>query len=46
VRRLLAWFDRRFTDEVNAVLLHERMEKPLLRLGRPRPAPCAPDARR
>jgi glutathione S-transferase len=34
-RRLLAWFDRRFTDEVNAVLLHERMEKPLLRLGPP-----------
>ena len=33
VRRLTAWFDRRFTDEVNAVLLHERMEKPLLRLG-------------
>jgi glutathione S-transferase len=35
VRRLIAWFDRRFTDEVNAVLLHERMEKPLLRLGPP-----------
>ena len=35
VRRLLAWFERRFTDEVNAVLLHERMEKPLLRLGPP-----------
>ena len=35
VRRLLAWFDRRFTDDVNAVLLHERMEKPLLRLGPP-----------
>ena len=35
VRRLLTWFDRRFTDEVNAVLLHERMEKPLLRLGPP-----------
>ena len=34
-RRLTAWFDRRFTDEVNAVLLHERMEKPLLRLGPP-----------
>jgi glutathione S-transferase len=34
-RRLLGWFDRRFTDEVNAVLLHERMEKPLLRLGPP-----------
>ena len=35
MRRLLAWFERRFTDEVNAVLLHERMEKPLLRLGPP-----------
>jgi glutathione S-transferase len=34
-RRLTAWFDRRFTDEVDAVLLHERMEKPLLRLGPP-----------
>lgn len=34
-RRLISWFDRRFTDEVNAVLLHERMEKPLLRLGSP-----------
>ncbi|MDO9589428.1 MAG: glutathione S-transferase family protein [Brevundimonas sp.] len=35
VRRLLTWFERRFTEEVNAVLLHERMEKPLLRLGPP-----------
>lgn len=34
-RRLVSWFDRRFNDEVNAVLLHERMEKPLLRLGPP-----------
>ena len=34
-RRLTGWFERRFTDEVNAVLLHERMEKPLLRLGPP-----------
>lgn len=34
-RRLVGWFERRFTDEVNAVLLHERMEKPLLRLGPP-----------
>lgn len=34
-RRLVAWFERRFNDEVNAVLLHERMEKPLLRLGPP-----------
>ena len=35
VRRLLAWFERRFTDEVNAVLLRERLEKPLLKLGVP-----------
>lgn len=35
VRRLTGWFERRFTDDVNAVLLHERMEKPLLRLGPP-----------
>ena len=34
-RRLVSWFDRRFNDDVNAVLLHERMEKPLLRLGPP-----------
>jgi len=34
-RRLAAWFNRRFIDEVDAVLLHERMEKPLLRLGPP-----------
>lgn len=34
-RRLGAWFSRRFTDEVDAILLHERMEKPLLRLGSP-----------
>lgn len=34
-RRLVAWFERRFSDEVNAILLHERMEKPLLRLGPP-----------
>ena len=34
-RRLTAWFERRFTDEVDAVLLHERMEKPLLKLGPP-----------
>jgi glutathione S-transferase len=34
-RRLTSWFERRFNDEVNAVLLHERMEKPLLRLGPP-----------
>src|SRR5690606_4000269 len=34
-RRLASWFSRRFTDEVDAVLLHERMEKPLLRMGPP-----------
>lgn len=34
-RRLVQWFDRRFTDDVCAVLLHERLEKPLLRLGPP-----------
>jgi Glutathione S-transferase len=34
-RRLVAWFERRFSDDVNAILLHERMEKPLLRLGPP-----------
>ncbi|NBB50610.1 glutathione S-transferase family protein [Rhizobium sp. CRIBSB] len=35
IRRLVGWFQRRFSDEVDAVLLHERMEKPLLRLGSP-----------
>ena len=34
-RRLATWFERRFTDEVDAVLLHERLEKPLLKLGPP-----------
>ncbi len=34
-RRLIQHFDRRFNDEVNALLLHERMEKPLLRMGPP-----------
>lgn len=34
-RRLMTWFEGRFTDEVDAVLLHERMEKPLLKLGPP-----------
>ncbi len=34
-RRLTAWFARHFTDEVNAVLLRERLEKPLLKLGSP-----------
>lgn len=35
VRRLVAFFERRFTDEVDGVLLHERMEKALMRLGPP-----------
>ena len=34
-RRLLGWFDRKFTDEVNGFLLHEKMEKRLLGLGAP-----------
>ncbi|MBU1325035.1 MAG: glutathione S-transferase family protein [Alphaproteobacteria bacterium] len=34
-RRLVHGFERRFNDEVDAVLLHERLEKPLLRLGPP-----------
>jgi glutathione S-transferase len=34
-RRLLQWFDRKFDAEVNARLMHEKMEKRLLRLGAP-----------
>ncbi|HEX4179192.1 MAG TPA: glutathione S-transferase family protein [Caulobacteraceae bacterium] len=34
-RRLLQWFDRKFDFEVNGLLLHEKMEKRLLRLGAP-----------
>ena len=34
-RRLIQWFERKFDYEVNALLLHERMEKQLLRLGPP-----------
>lgn len=34
-RRLTGWFDRRFSDDVDAILLHERLEKPLLKLGPP-----------
>ena len=37
-RRLLQWFDRKFDYEVNAFLLHEKMEKPMLGLGAPGPA--------
>ena len=34
-RRLQQWFDRKFDFEVNALLLHEKMEKRLLGLGAP-----------
>ena len=34
-RRLLQWFDRKFDAEVNALLLHEKVEKRLLGLGAP-----------
>ena len=34
-RRLRQWFDRKFDYEVNALLLHEKMEKRLLGLGPP-----------
>ena len=34
-RRLIQWFDRKFDFEVNALLLHEKMEKRLLRMGAP-----------
>jgi glutathione S-transferase len=34
-RRLMQWFDRKFDFEVNAFLVHEKMEKRLLRLGLP-----------
>ena len=34
-RRLLQWFDRKFEYEVGGLLLHEKMEKRLLRLGAP-----------
>jgi len=35
VRRLLQWFDRKFDHEVNSYLLHEKLEKRLLKLGAP-----------
>jgi glutathione S-transferase len=35
VRRLLQWFDRKFDAEVNAYILHEKLEKRLLKLGAP-----------
>ena len=34
-RRLMQWFDRKFDFEVNAFLMHEKMEKRLLGLGAP-----------
>jgi glutathione S-transferase len=34
-RRLTQWFERKFEAEVDALLLHEKMEKRLLRLGAP-----------
>jgi glutathione S-transferase len=34
-RRILQWFDRKFDFEVNAFLLHEKLEKRLLGLGAP-----------
>ena len=34
-RRLIQWFDRKFDFEVNGLLLHEKMEKRLLKLGAP-----------
>jgi glutathione S-transferase len=34
-RRLQQWFDRKFDNEVNAFLLHEKLEKRLLKLGAP-----------
>jgi len=34
-RRLLQWFDRKFDYEVGGFLLHEKMEKRLLRMGAP-----------
>jgi glutathione S-transferase len=35
VRRIQQWFDRKFDFEVNGFLLHEKMEKRLLRIGAP-----------
>jgi glutathione S-transferase len=34
-RRLLHWFERKFDYEVNSLILHEKMEKRLLRAGAP-----------
>ena len=37
-RRLQDWFDRKFDGEVNAYLLHEKLEKRFQHLGAPDPA--------
>lgn len=37
-RRIMDWFDRKFDGEVNAYLLHEKLEKRLQGLGSPDPA--------
>jgi len=34
-RRLMAWFDTKFTAEVNAYILHEKLEKRVQSLGAP-----------
>ncbi|ADU13748.1 Glutathione S-transferase domain protein [Asticcacaulis excentricus CB 48] len=34
-RRLVGWFERKFDYEVNALLLHEKMEKRLMGMGAP-----------
>jgi glutathione S-transferase len=34
-RRLLQWFDRKFDTEVNSLLLHEKLEKRLTKMGAP-----------
>ncbi len=34
-RRLLQWFDRKFDYEVNGLLLHEKLEKRLTKMGAP-----------
>jgi glutathione S-transferase len=34
-RRLMQWFDRKFDSEVNALLLHEKLEKRLIKMGAP-----------
>ncbi len=36
-RRLVDWFDKSFNGEVNAYLLHEKLEKPVQGLGAPDP---------